>query len=106
MAKFKVGDPVWANDFRNVFKVINGERAAVVTGIVPRRTGHCRVCNRISGYLLDILPHSGIACECCLRPRRDDYQQHEELGSMDQVRRAITFDSVVWSKAKCPVDLT
>ena len=93
MPKYNLGDPVWANDFKNIVKVFNGEVPAVITSTeITRDRVYCRVCGAATGYGLDILPGHLIACPCCLRPRRDDYQQHEGLGSRDQLRQPLADD--------------
>jgi len=109
MPKYNLGDPVWANDFKNIVKIFNGEVPAVITSTeITRDRVYCRVCGAATGYELDILPGHLIACPCCLRPRRDDYQQHEGLGSVrviDVIRFASKEDILVPQEPfKVPVD--
>jgi hypothetical protein len=89
--KFSPGDPVWA--WTAGWPEINltcGEHAAVVICACHGSDE----CDHFfyPGYLIDV---PGVPCPapnkiwCCnerqLRPRRDDYQQREGLGSMDKI---------------------
>lgn len=70
---FKVGDPVWGRivTVRDCLTtgLPFGEHAAVITGSEF-------IVGRIA-YSVDILPDGMLFWEKALRPRRDDYQQHE-----------------------------
>lgn len=91
MAKFKPGDPVWARVIDcNLDLIPIGEHAAIVSGEdFPR---HIRPLGNGLIYGVDIPPWGlCVIREEFLRPRRDDYQQHEGLGARDQLNKPI-FD--------------
>lgn len=67
--KFKSGDLVWAQTWP-----YGKEVAAVVVSVA----GKCRSDHWI--YYVESLLNKGEVCEPYIRPRRDDYQQHEPLG--------------------------
>jgi len=81
--RYNPGDPVWA---RNVGfnEMPRGEHVAVIIGS-EKRLSHMTPCGDV--YAVDVQgqppPPSGpwVFCVCCLRPRRDDYQQHEPIGA-------------------------
>lgn len=87
MPKFSPGDPVWVREDGSGNYLSPGEYPAIVI---------CRS-NRLSSkgyplYQIDLpsikLPAWAAAAhtpENMMRPRRDDYQQQEKLGSMDEV---------------------
>lgn len=82
MNTYNPGDPVWARASR-LLPV--GEHAAVVIERLDHFLSGC--CGGV-GYTLDVLNYPCSvpgkhwwACLCRLRPRRDDYQQHEPLGT-------------------------
>jgi hypothetical protein len=65
--KFQVGDPVWAMTFPD-----GRETAAIVATIA----GTCPAGHTVYGLENEVLGF-GHGCEPYIRPRRDDYQQHE-----------------------------
>lgn len=81
--KYNPGDPVWA--FSDGSRFPAGEYAGIVIG--PTEGGEVL----LADYRIDIPslpPPKGdgwLLCQNRLRPRRDDYQQHEPLGSMDKI---------------------
>lgn len=72
--KFKPGDPVWAQS--------NGKEVPAIVDRLQLYT-----CDGCKGFRYDIIEHLGLvgACEIYLRPRRDDYQQHEPRGSREKL---------------------
>lgn len=83
MAKFKLADPVWAKSEGTYIPA--GEYAAEITLVAK-----CECGGSAYAFVHVIGPYSGnefTGCERLLRPRRDDYQQHEPLGNMADVRR-------------------
>jgi hypothetical protein len=83
VVKFKPGDLVWikvnSHSYAHVIRQVPvGEIAGVVEQLDPPEDYWCNM----AGY-------SGSWCcdDKILRPRRDDYQQHEGLGSMDKINR-------------------
>jgi hypothetical protein len=95
--KFKPGDPVWARSNGYNFPV--GE----YTAIVIRATGINCPNHSVPYYDIEIetvpLPAGfdhWVICERFLRPRRDDYQQHEPRVSQEDLLKSI----------QKPVDLT
>lgn len=100
MASYKPGDPVWARPGTDQHgrRVLDREHPAIVLEVrerseFPFLTDYCDSCKGRSLHLIDILPFYGI-CACRLRPRRDDYQQHEGLGSRDKLTNPLA-DEVV-----------
>lgn len=71
--KFKPGDPVWAT------LANGGEVPAVIDWIAPYAPYTCTEGHTV--YNLRDGDDVGDCCEPFIRPRRDDYQQHEPLGS-------------------------
>jgi hypothetical protein len=92
--KFSPGDPVWAwTCGLPEWNIRPGEHAAVVLSICTGVTGECEHSRPFPGYEIDVLGTPCIApgkTWCAspeyLRPRRDDYQQHEPLGSMNKIK--------------------
>lgn len=88
--KFSPGDPVWARQEKNMPTLPAGEHAGTVIA---------RPLNWYSRYEVDLLYHKpkfswfGFL-ESELRPRRDDYQQHEGLGSMDKITEPLRDDPI------------
>lgn len=74
MTKFKPGDPVWVRS--NGSRAAPGEYAGVVTGVEEHGYYHVDIpaCRHPLGC-------EWTSHERFLRPRRDDYQQREPLGS-------------------------
>ena len=104
--KFKIGDPVWVYTTGEIkLHIYTGEYPAIITGIcnglrkgtAPEKWKHliCTHSSLAEGYLLEVfeIPCPGgigwCANEHSLRPRRDDYQQHEPLGHRDQLNKPI-----------------
>jgi hypothetical protein len=93
--KFKPGDPVWARrdrrDYENDGQTIPpGEYAAIVTKVL-------RVSEFGQDYRLRLLdnPLPGVAAEPWLRPRRDDYQQHEPRVTREELDSVIRTEGPV-----------
>lgn len=89
--QFKPGDPVWARSDGGSAPV--GEHPATVVG----SSGY--TCQRhltteyyvlVNDYPSPAPSHEWRICGTHLRPRRDDYQQHERLGSWSEVRHRAT----------------
>lgn len=85
--KFNPGDPVWANSKGTVMPA--GEHAGVVTEMV-----YCpNYGEDVTSVCIPAFPtESGLGrlfYTVNVRPRRDDYQQHEDLGSMDDITKPI-----------------
>lgn len=81
--KFKPGDPVWVRT-RGIPEATAGEYPAVILGVSTSRG--------LPWYRIDVITVRGriwIANERNLRPRRDDYQQHEGLGSRDDLLKPL-----------------
>jgi hypothetical protein len=61
-----------------------GERAGIVRALIGHLIPESRrtpICGEIYAVTLQDSPHlEDQFCVCCLRPRRDDYQQHEPVG--------------------------
>lgn len=97
MPKFNPGDPVWAQGRCTISKcpIPPGENAAVITRVFNAPCP-CITCKGHEAYGLDICP-GYMVCVCVLRPRRDDYQQHEGLGSRDQL------DDILYHEDNVPV---
>lgn len=74
---YKPGDLVW-------LQVLSGEIPAVITRVCEEMS-LCKE-HKLPAYELDVRELATIACEILIRPRRDDYQQHEKLGSVETVR--------------------
>jgi hypothetical protein len=85
--KFKAGDPVWALDVRQTGK----EYPAVIIDHLPLISiivsGCCGEVYTVEGEAIPVPQgYKGNAfCVCCLRPRRDDPQQREGLGTRAEV---------------------
>lgn len=86
MSMFKPGDPVWVKSLGPAMhdEIPAGEHAGVVEK-------YCDAFMRIffiPGYEVELCEHRPshiCAAEHRLRPRRDDYQQHEPLGSRSKL---------------------
>ena len=98
MPKFSPGDPVWARCDGVRFPL--GEYAAVVIESSPAAQFLTEFTKK-QFYTVDIQncpPPPGrfgwTISEGFLRPRRDDYQQHEGLGSRDKLTNPLA-DEVV-----------
>jgi hypothetical protein len=72
--KFKAGDPVWAKhtETRREYP------AFIIQFLNITCPGHDAWLYELS---IESFPGRWACCESWLRPRRDDYQQHEPLGS-------------------------
>lgn len=87
--KFKAGDPVWVRSVDEARP--KGEYAGTVTLVtdVPCPLHEAR----IYGVEVPSVPISGYegwaVCEPFLRPRRDDYQQREPLGSRQDLDKPL-----------------
>lgn len=82
--KYSPGDPVWAK--HDSYTV---ELAAVIIRFVKR----CGADHDM--YEVDSAKESiGYCCEPYLRPRRDDYQQHEGLGSRDKLTEPVSDNTL------------
>jgi len=77
--KFKPGDLVWAKDDSG------GELPAEIVSIICL----CYSCLTLQYSLIGPAGY-GVACEIYLRPRRDDYQQHEGHCSLDDILEVFT----------------
>jgi len=88
--KYKAGDPVWAR--RNNYRPGQpppGEYPAIVIGLW-KETAKGPVYQLDSLGLLVVPPRTVVTCrKDFLRPRRDDYQQREGLGSRDQLTNPL-----------------
>ena len=78
--RFSAGDPVWAQVPPN-----GREVAAVVLSLV----GLCPQGHVVYNLHCDEFGE-GEGCEPFIRPRRDDYQQHEPLGSRADLDKPAT----------------
>lgn len=91
--KFKAGDPVWVLSVST--ERPTGEYAGVIIAVTDKLcTAHDAI---LYGVEIPFCPHpTGIAgwavCEPYLRPRRDDYQQHEPLGSKKDLDKILSED--------------
>lgn len=88
MAKFSPGDPVWSLSHGRYRPA--GEHPAVILRLISVDEFcycECRTHSLEDCYVITETGLPGLWCnhECRLRPRRDDYQQHEKRGSMDEV---------------------
>jgi hypothetical protein len=91
--KFKPGDLVWA-----LVKPLSdaawhgvppGEIPGVITGVYTAPDEAYSV--DLPGYIAPSHFRAGWwGFHYQFRPRRDDYQQHEGLGSMDEIRKLLT----------------
>lgn len=114
MAKFSPGDPVWVMPGTDDYgvQVVKRETPAVVLSVM-HRTMFKRLspwCSSCGGSTLNEVQteyHLAV-CDCRLRPRRDDYQQHEARGDnkvIDLIRFASKEDIKVPEEPfKVPVD--
>lgn len=90
--KFNPGDPVWA-------RLVEGPLPAHIASGTPYKGEHPATVVRPNGahcYKIDCLdlapikPYTGwIIHEKNLRPRRDDYQQHEARTTMRDIRDSL-----------------
>jgi hypothetical protein len=87
MSMYKPGDLVWAKCETSSGEML--EQPATVTGIWNML---CDDHPKEYIYHLDI--HPGL-CGTLLRPRRDDYQQHEKLGSVETVRSLMKKEGAI-----------
>lgn len=100
MAKFKPGDSVWIRQPPEATQSLNylpvGEHPTVVKGLVEDPLCYWP---DVQHYVLDMQPPPGrrrvVAPEFALRPRRDDYQQHEGLGTREQLDDIIHHEDNV-----------
>lgn len=94
MPKFSPGDPVWVHQIAGIESSAifpPGEHATTILALVHDPAPWWLL---IQHYEID-LPHPAnvrrvVAPEFALRPRRDDYQQHEPLGSR-QIIKVLLF---------------
>lgn len=88
--KFKAGDPVWARSEGD--NAPSGEYKGII--LYQEKGSLCFLHNRFE-YRVEIegVPspetRPWLICECYLRPRRDDYQQHEPLGSRKDLDKPL-----------------
>ena len=93
--KFYPGDPVWLRavgaDKSNEVLLPDGEHAAVVEKYCEACTMENLLIAFEPMYHVAVMPtnYRVSATEGCLRPRRDDYQQHEGLLLVPAGRRAL-----------------
>jgi hypothetical protein len=94
--KFAAGDPIWARIELNA-----REFRGVVIKYQPVLSQLSLSCHG-EIYSVDVpgipLPPGFIEqafCVCCLRPRRDDYQQREGLGSRANLVTPLADDPVI-----------
>jgi hypothetical protein len=96
--KFKVGDPVWAGSASpgstaTDLGVPIKELPAVVLGAYE-------INDRGQSYYINLIGYQPPRAqgwtwrENNLRPRRDDYQQHEGLGARDQFTKPLADDPI------------
>lgn len=92
--KFKPGDPVWAHTIGGLYGISAGEYAAVVLGIC--NGSKCLFHEGGKCYQIDVLEikspvpdQNWCSHEDALRPRRDDYQQHEPRVTRADLDRAL-----------------
>jgi hypothetical protein len=85
--KFKAGDPVWVkhNETRREYP------AFIIQFLNIICPGHGAWFYELS---IEGFPGRWDCCEPWLRPRRDDYQQHEPLGSRADLTKPIMTDKV------------
>lgn len=100
--KFNPGDPVWVMFWRPDLS-ITGEKPGVVVSVAYAWCGrpHWQVDMPFTG---DARPGTIWTCdEKDMRPRRDDYQQHEGLGSMTKIRQPLdlTLESALEHLENC-----
>ena len=89
-AKFKPGDPVWARSDGSIFPA--GEYAAVILSLKDEHCpGHNAAWYRLDVFAIGPAPFGDgwILCEHYIRPRRDDYQQHEPRVSWTDLRDSL-----------------
>lgn len=92
--KFSPGDLVWARAARTAMGVQRGEYAGIIHKLCDQTCGwskqHGNGHTQPYWQVFDIPIPTGknIACvaERFLRPRRDDYQQREDLGSLEVIK--------------------
>ena len=89
--RFKAGDPVWAKVQSSSLPICAanmgvpvGEHAAVIDACIPK-WGGCYIITILAYPCPD--PTGWMAYDQNLRPRRDDYQQHEGLSSREKIER-------------------
>lgn len=93
MPKFSPGDPVWVHQIAGLPSSVlypPGEHATTIIRLVTDRQPWW---NPADHYEID-LPRPAdcrrvVAPEWALRPRRDDYQQHEPLGTRADLGKAF-----------------
>lgn len=91
--KFKINDPVWAQSNGTNFPP--GEMAATILAVVTDKTDKAYGGDYRIDLQLHPLPRNGkgwLVFERRLRPRRDDYQQHEPLGSMLNIDKPLELN--------------
>lgn len=101
--KYKAGDPVWALRRAHYVNhhVPSGEHPGIVEGPYNGYLGEAREWYEvfIPAYpcpLSEGGPTWAI-CETVLRPRRDDYQQHEGLGSRENLTKPAHTNDIIKS---------
>lgn len=92
MAKFSPGDPVWLRAVnipgREPNHIAPGEYSAVISPCTAPYWAEPYGVGPI--YVLDVQAFDlCIAREEFIRPRRDDYQQHQALGSKKQLEQIL-----------------
>lgn len=102
--KFSLGDSVWVRPGTAdpLECPVKKETAAIVISIEDPAY-ICRACGSVYYYKVDVALKWFI-CECRLRPRQDDYQQHEGLGCLDGIRTLVLTKEETERFAKEPVD--
>lgn len=88
MAKFSPGDPVWAREDGSGNLLSPGEYPAVIICVLDWLSSDGHLYYQIELPTISLPEWSSWKAytrENMLRPRRDDYQQHEQLDSMDEV---------------------